>query len=67
MQIHTKRRNRLSTQKLNSLVYVMYNMRLQHKFLKKQSMTEDDDPLVEDEVPSDDEWVVGEENVEETS
>ena len=45
----------------------MYNKKLQYKFLKTQSVKEDEDPLVEDEIPSDDEWVVGEEEVEETS
>ena len=66
MQIHTKRRNRLSTEKLNSLVYIMYNMRLKHKYMKKKSLQADDDPLIEDELPSDDEWVAGESFVKKT-
>ncbi|KAK2646674.1 hypothetical protein Ddye_021869 [Dipteronia dyeriana] len=56
--IHTKKRNRLKTTKLNSLVYIMYNRRLQHKFIKRQALKDDEDPLVSEDVPSDDEWLV---------
>ncbi|XP_062103487.1 uncharacterized protein LOC133814558 [Humulus lupulus] len=56
-QVHTKRRNRLSTKKMNSLVYIMYNKKLKHKFFKKQSRREEDDPLIVENVSSDDEWV----------
>ncbi|XP_062112826.1 uncharacterized protein LOC133823982 [Humulus lupulus] len=56
-QVHTKRRNRLSTKKMNSLVYIMYNKKLKHKFFKKQSRREEDDPLIVENVCSDDEWV----------
>ncbi|KAK2637135.1 hypothetical protein Ddye_031927 [Dipteronia dyeriana] len=56
--IHTKKMNRLSTKKLNSLVYIMYNKRLQHKYLKKKALKDDEDPLVREDVPSDDEWIV---------
>ncbi|KAK2646423.1 hypothetical protein Ddye_021618 [Dipteronia dyeriana] len=44
--IHTKNRNRLSIKKLNSLVYIMYNKRLQHRYLKKKALRDDEDPLV---------------------
>ncbi|KAL5787132.1 hypothetical protein ACOSP7_004081 [Xanthoceras sorbifolium] len=58
--IHTKKRNCLSMAKLNSLVYIMFNKKLQHKFLQKQGLKDDEDPLVSDVIPSDDEWVVAE-------
>ncbi|KAK0603139.1 hypothetical protein LWI29_001783 [Acer saccharum] len=60
--IHTKKRNRLATTKLSSLVYIMYNKKLQHKFLRKQGRKDDEDPLVSDVLPSDDEWVVEEDS-----
>lgn len=56
-QVHSKRRNRLITSKLNSLVYVMYNNKLRHKYLKNQSRSDKDDSLIVDGVPSDDEWI----------
>lgn len=56
-QVHTKRRNRLTTKKLNSLVYIMYNKKLKDKHLKKQSRKDDVDPLIVEDVPSDDEWI----------
>ena len=31
-RIHTKKRNRLEYQRLNDLVYVHYNLRLQHRY-----------------------------------
>ncbi|KAK3211889.1 hypothetical protein Dsin_016595 [Dipteronia sinensis] len=65
--IHTKKRNRLDTKKLNSLVYIMYNTRLKHIFLKKQALKDDEDPLVCEDVPSDDEWIVEQDAVGETS
>lgn len=54
-QVHTKRRKHLSTKKMNSLVYIMYNRKLKLKFLKKRSPKVEDDLLFD--VPSDDEWV----------
>lgn len=56
-QVHTKKRNRLSTCKLNRLVYIMYNKKLKDKHLKKQSRKDEDDPLIVEDIPSDDEWV----------
>ncbi|KAH6771558.1 hypothetical protein C2S52_016361 [Perilla frutescens var. hirtella] len=35
----------------------MYNKKLKRKFLKKRSQKEEDDPLIVEEVPSDDEWI----------
>ena len=45
----------------------MYNKKLQNRFLKKKALTDDDEPLVTEYVPSDDEWMVGEDVVEGTS
>ncbi|XP_057808409.1 uncharacterized protein LOC131022882 [Salvia miltiorrhiza] len=56
-QVHTKKRNRLSTLFLNKLVYIMYNKRLKHKHSKRQLRKEKDDPLVVEDVASDDEWI----------
>ena len=48
----------METKRLNDLVYIMYNRRLQHRYLKKRALKDDEDPLtVNDDVPSDDEWV----------
>ncbi|PKU60096.1 hypothetical protein MA16_Dca020494 [Dendrobium catenatum] len=54
-QMHTKRRNRLSTLRMNSLVYIMYNRRLRDRNLKKKGLMDDEDPLLCDDVASDDE------------
>ena len=34
-RIHTKKRNRLEHQRLNDLVYVTYNLRLQNRFVNR--------------------------------
>ncbi|KAI0486600.1 hypothetical protein KFK09_029318 [Dendrobium nobile] len=60
-QVHTKRRNRLSTLRMNSLVYIMYNRRLRDRNLKKKGLMDDEDPLLCDDVASDDEWFVDDE------
>ncbi|XP_057740439.1 uncharacterized protein LOC130957608 [Arachis stenosperma] len=50
-KVHTKRRNRLHQKKLNNLVYVMYNLKLKGKQIRKT-------PELEfDAVHSDDEWI----------
>ncbi|XP_062081192.1 uncharacterized protein LOC133785996 [Humulus lupulus] len=54
-QVHTKRRNRLPTLRMNSLVYIMYNKRLNDRHLKLKSQSNEDDALLIDEMPSDDE------------
>ncbi|VFQ71135.1 unnamed protein product [Cuscuta campestris] len=54
-QVHTKRRNRLSTVKLNSLVFIMFNKRL--KF-RKSLLQKREDTLVCEALSSDDEWIV---------
>ncbi|CAI9291352.1 unnamed protein product [Lactuca saligna] len=55
-QVHTKRRNRLNTERMNNLVYIMYNKKLKQNFIKRTKLKEDD-PLVVDHVLSDDEWI----------
>uniref|UniRef100_A0A0R0LAU2 Uncharacterized protein n=2 Tax=Glycine subgen. Soja TaxID=1462606 RepID=A0A0R0LAU2_SOYBN len=53
--VHTKRRNRLHQQKMNDLVYVIYNLKLKSKQNKKKSIA-----LPFDEIESDDEWIIEE-------
>ncbi|XLS89544.1 hypothetical protein HN51_065552, partial [Arachis hypogaea] len=49
--VHIKRRNRLHQTKMNDLVYVMYNLKLKGKQIRKT-------PELEfDAVHSDDEWI----------
>ncbi|XP_028216555.1 uncharacterized protein LOC114398571 [Glycine soja] len=52
--VHTKRRNRLHQQKMNDLVYVMYNLKLKSKQNRKNI------PLPFDEIEFDDEWITEE-------
>ncbi|XP_068336462.1 uncharacterized protein [Pyrus communis] len=52
--IHTKRRNRLEHKMLNALVYVKYNLALQQRSKKRR---EKYDPIVVEEIASDDEWI----------
>jgi hypothetical protein len=56
-QVHTKRRNRLTAKRMNDLVYIMYNKKLKQKFIKKGTLKEEEDPLVLENVVSDDEWI----------
>ncbi|CAH1431047.1 unnamed protein product [Lactuca virosa] len=42
---------------MNSLVYIMYNKKLKNKFIKKKKLSDEVDPLLVEELPSDDEWV----------
>ncbi|KAL0924430.1 hypothetical protein M5K25_005259 [Dendrobium thyrsiflorum] len=60
-QMHTKRRNRLSTLRMNSLVYIIYNRRLKDKNMKKKGLKDDEDPLICEDMTSDDEWFVDDE------
>lgn len=55
--MHTKRRNRLETQRLNALVFVKYNLRLEQRQEKRQERGETYDPIVLSDVESDDEWI----------
>ncbi|XP_062117968.1 adoMet-dependent rRNA methyltransferase spb1-like [Humulus lupulus] len=46
---------------MHSLVYIMFNKRLKDRHLKLKSLSKKDDGLViDEEMPSDDEWVVDE-------
>ncbi|XP_058099771.1 uncharacterized protein LOC131244134 [Magnolia sinica] len=58
-QIHTKKRNRLEQQKLNSLVYVMYNMKLRERSMKRRATM---DPILVDHIESNDEWITEKES-----
>ncbi|XP_023739449.3 uncharacterized protein LOC111887513 [Lactuca sativa] len=62
--VHSKRRNRLHQQKMNDLVYVKYNLKLNGKEEKKGK--EHDQMGLEtlnlDDVSSDDEWITEEES-----
>nr|XP_027124009.1 uncharacterized protein LOC113740668 [Coffea arabica] len=54
-RIHTKKRNRLEHQKLNDLVYVHYNLRLQHWFdHRKRSY----DPIDYESIDKTEFWVI---------
>ncbi|XP_020203984.2 uncharacterized protein LOC109789440 [Cajanus cajan] len=52
--VHTKRRNRLHQRKMNDLVYVMYNLKLKSKQVKRNLV------IPFDELHSDDEWITEE-------
>ncbi|XP_042424116.1 uncharacterized protein LOC122011797 [Zingiber officinale] len=51
--VHTKKRNRLHQKKMNDLVFVYYNLKMQGKKSKEVSQT----PTTLEEFPSDDEWI----------
>ncbi|XP_057443963.1 uncharacterized protein LOC130736134 [Lotus japonicus] len=55
--VHTKRRNRLHQQRMNDLVYVMYNNKLRSRQVRRKVV------LPFDDIESDDEWIT--EDVEE--
>ncbi|XP_074274145.1 uncharacterized protein LOC141597770 [Silene latifolia] len=52
--VHTKKRNRLHQQKMNDLVFIMYNLRLQRKKQKRAIIQES---IILEDLPSDDEWI----------
>ncbi|CAN7058200.1 unnamed protein product [Brassica rapa subsp. trilocularis] len=56
-RIHTKRRNRLEHQRLNDLVYVHYNLRLQDRFSKRKRSY---DPIDYESIDKTEFWVVEE-------
>ncbi|KAL0908904.1 hypothetical protein M5K25_023416 [Dendrobium thyrsiflorum] len=60
-QVQTKRRNRLSTLRMNSLVYIMHNKRLRDRRLRNKGLKDDEDPLVCEDVASDNEWFIDDE------
>lgn len=57
--MHAKKRNRLEHKRLHSLVYVKYNTALrQREIMRRRKM----DPIVVQEIESDDEWIAESEN-----
>ncbi|XP_010436496.1 PREDICTED: uncharacterized protein LOC104720259 [Camelina sativa] len=56
-RIHTKKRNRLEHQRLNDLVFVHYNLRLQHRSKKKRSY----DPVDYESIDKTEFWIIEEE------
>ncbi|KAF8380440.1 hypothetical protein HHK36_027927 [Tetracentron sinense] len=59
--VHTKRRNRLEQQKLNSLVFVMYNMKLRERSMRRKANA-NVDPILVEHIDSDDEWITEKED-----
>ncbi|XP_056684599.1 uncharacterized protein [Spinacia oleracea] len=55
--VHIKKRNRLHAQKMNDLVFVMYNLKLKQKQLKRASKYQPPVVPVLDDLSSDDEWI----------
>ena len=53
--MHTKKRNRLEQKKLNDLVYVQYNQRLQDRYARFQQTNFD--PLTLEEIDDCKEWI----------
>ncbi|GJU91887.1 RNA polymerase beta'' subunit [Tanacetum coccineum] len=66
--VHSKRRNCLHQQKMNDLVYVMYNLKLTGREQKKMKETaaaiEQLEALEFEDVESDDEWITEEESTQ---
>ncbi|KAL0922865.1 hypothetical protein M5K25_006896 [Dendrobium thyrsiflorum] len=60
-QVQTKRRNRLSTLRMNSFVYIIHNKRLRDRRLRNKGLKNDEHPLVCDDVASDNEWFIDDE------
>lgn len=56
-QVHTKRRNRLEQQRLNELVFIKYNLRLQARHQKRVQEGDAYDPISLSDMESDDEWI----------
>ncbi|MCL7025454.1 hypothetical protein MKW94_003774 [Papaver nudicaule] len=61
-QVHTKRRNRLSQQRMNALVYVKYNLQLAERLTKRKAEGDSYDPICLSDLESDDEWIAEEED-----
>ncbi|XP_059658347.1 uncharacterized protein LOC132304614 [Cornus florida] len=57
--VHSKRRNQLQQKKMNDLVFVMYNIKLRERNLKRQAVIE---LIIFEDVSSDDEWVTEKED-----
>ena len=52
--------------KLNSLVYIMYNKKLKLRYLQNRSSKKDEDPLINQDLLSDDEWIANSNDEEST-
>ncbi|KAI8540876.1 hypothetical protein RHMOL_Rhmol08G0019000 [Rhododendron molle] len=55
--VHSKRRNRLETQRMNALVFVKYNIQLELRQEKRQKKGDTYDPICLSDMESDDEWI----------
>lgn len=55
---HTKRRNRWTTLRMNSLVQILHNKRLENKNLKRTCLKNDEDSLLCDDLLLLDKWLV---------
>ncbi|KAL6563638.1 hypothetical protein OROGR_002597 [Orobanche gracilis] len=60
--IHTKKRNRLEHQRLNDLVYIQYNRKIDSRFKKRRELGRNFDPLVLDDFEWNNEWISAEED-----
>jgi hypothetical protein len=60
--VHSKRRNRLETQRLNALVFVKYNIQLELRQAKRQERGETYDSICLSDMESDDEWITEKED-----
>ncbi|XP_058069620.1 uncharacterized protein LOC131218813 [Magnolia sinica] len=56
--IHTKKRNRLEQKKLNDLVFVQHNKKLQEQFQTRKEKPGFFDPIYLNEFDTDNEWLV---------
>ncbi|XP_058110209.1 uncharacterized protein LOC131253274 [Magnolia sinica] len=56
--IHTKKRNRLERKKLNDLVFVQYNQKLQERFQSRKEKSGFFDLIYLDELDADNEWLI---------
>ena len=56
MKVHSKKRCRLEQLRLQSLVYVMYNIKLRERNIRRRRLHID--PILIEEPASDDEWLV---------
>ncbi|KAL6552859.1 hypothetical protein OROHE_008223 [Orobanche hederae] len=54
--IHTKKRNRLEHQRLNDLVYIQYNRKIDSRFKKRREQGKKFDPLVLEDLEWTNEW-----------
>ncbi|XP_074344613.1 uncharacterized protein LOC141683759 [Apium graveolens] len=55
--IHTNKRNRLEHQRLNDLVYVQYNRKIDSRFKKRRELGKKFDPLVLEDLEWTNEWI----------